>query len=137
MTKEAKRLYTRKWYRENSAKRQAYRLANVEKIKVSRRAYRLRKGDDLKVARRHSMRKSTYGISQDEFEQMLADQGGCCAICKNREPVANRALAVDHDHKTGKVRQLLCSNCNRGLGCFRDDPKLLQTALEYQLRHNA
>lgn len=59
---------------------------------------------------------------------MLEAQGGCCAICK--APKGNK-LCVDHDHRTGKVRGLLCSNCNAGLGMFKDSEDLLQSAKGY------
>lgn len=51
---------------------------------------------------------------------------GKCGICRNR-----RKLIVDHDHKTGKVRGLLCSACNSGIGCFKDNPKYLKKAIAY------
>lgn len=57
---------------------------------------------------------------------MLAEQGGRCAVCAERP-----AEHVDHDHVTGKVRGLLCFNCNGGLGQFRDDPQILELAIEY------
>jgi hypothetical protein len=69
-----------------------------------------------------------YGISSEDYEAMFKDQGGVCKICK-RTP--RRTLHVDHCHQTGKVRGLLCEDCNRGLGCFSDEPALLQTALNY------
>jgi hypothetical protein len=61
---------------------------------------------------------------------MLEKGQGKCWICGGDEPVG-RALAVDHDHRTGKVRGLLCTRCNSGLGFFRDDPTLLTAALKY------
>ena len=64
-----------------------------------------------------------YGISAAEADAMLADQGGMCAICG-----AAPAAHVDHDHATGAVRQLLCFNCNGGLGQFQDDPERLRAA---------
>ena len=63
---------------------------------------------------------------------MLAAQGGLCAICRNA-PAAH----VDHDHDTGEVRELLCFNCNGGLGQFKDDPEVLRAAADYVERHRA
>lgn len=60
---------------------------------------------------------------------MLATQGGRCAIC--RELPGRKALHVDHDHASGRVRGLLCFRCNAGLGNFRDDPGTLKAALSY------
>jgi hypothetical protein len=73
---------------------------------------------------------SRYGITQDEYDQMILDQGGVCAICGEDCPTGRR-LAIDHDHKNGQVRALLCTHCNRGLGAFRDSVDLLVSAIEY------
>jgi len=62
---------------------------------------------------------------------MLKSQNGNCAICGIDQPSNGRRLAVDHDHETGKVRALLCGNCNTGMGSFMDNPKLLQKAINY------
>ncbi|MEV6346349.1 endonuclease VII domain-containing protein [Actinoplanes sp. NPDC051851] len=67
-----------------------------------------------------------YGIGQAEFDELLAEQGGVCAICGAADP-----QHVDHDHRTGWVRGILCFNCNGGLGQFRDDPVLLANAITY------
>ncbi|MEU4567863.1 endonuclease VII domain-containing protein [Micromonospora sp. NPDC023956] len=67
-----------------------------------------------------------YGIGQKEFDQLLAEQGGVCAICGAAEP-----QHVDHDHRTGWVRGILCFNCNGGLGQFRDDQSRLAGAITY------
>ena len=73
-----------------------------------------------------------YGISKADYERMLADQGGVCAICKTSEPGGrDKVWHVDHCHNTNKVRGLLCGPCNRGLGQFRDDPKRLRAAADY------
>ncbi|MGY1810474.1 endonuclease VII domain-containing protein [Blastococcus sp. SYSU D00669] len=71
-----------------------------------------------------------YGISAQEADLMLEAQGGLCAICE-LAPAAH----VDHDHETGAVRQLLCFNCNGGLGQFKDDPAVMRAAAAYVERH--
>lgn len=76
---------------------------------------------------RHVLR--TYGITNEEYGMILNSQAGKCGVCGNR-PRSVR-LAVDHDHKTGMVRGLLCSFCNRALGTFRDSAELLRKAVEY------
>ena len=77
-----------------------------------------------------------YGISPEQYHQALADQNNTCAIC-HREEFSNRTnkLCVDHDHKTGKFRGLLCSRCNRCIGRFEDDPILLRAAASYLEGH--
>jgi len=67
-----------------------------------------------------------YGIGGAEFDELLAAQGGRCAICGAGDPEH-----VDHDHRTGWVRGILCFNCNGGLGQFRDDPAFLASAIAY------
>jgi len=72
----------------------------------------------------------TYNISIEDYEFMLEIQKNRCAICGS-EPTKKRALAVDHDHKTGQVRGLLCNTCNLGLGQFKDSKDLLLKAIKY------
>jgi hypothetical protein len=79
--------------------------------------------------------KKHYGITVTQYKQMLADQGGGCKICGSRTGIGKRKLAVDHDHKTGQVRGVLCNLCNRGLGAFKDDPVLIQAAIAYLEKH--
>jgi hypothetical protein len=83
--------------------------------------------------------KRHYGITIERYNEMLAEQNGCCAICTKAERNAINgrvlALAVDHDHNTGAVRALLCGDCNRAIGLFRDDPALLDAARAYLHKH--
>lgn len=80
--------------------------------------------------------KERYGIRYDEYCNMLKEQNHKCAICGVDE-VDSRSgkLCVDHDHNTGKVRKLLCHNCNCGLGHFKDNISSLSKALEYLINH--
>lgn len=87
----------------------------------------------------HSRRRARYGILPEEYLSMFEQQEGKCAICGQEEKCLYkgkiRSLAVDHDHKTGKVRSLLCNGCNNGLGRFADDPNLLRMAADYLDAH--
>jgi hypothetical protein len=76
----------------------------------------------------HMMR--AYGINPAQFDLLMQKQGGCCAICGGVNSSGMR-LAIDHDHKTNKVRGLLCNNCNRALGKFDDDVERLRAAIKY------
>jgi len=78
------------------------------------------------VRNRESHLRRTYGLTEDDIKRMREAQGGRCAICRE----AN-AEHVDHDHKTGRVRGLLCFNCNGALGQFRDRTELMQRAVVY------
>jgi hypothetical protein len=76
--------------------------------------------------------KRKYGITYEDYETMLANQGGGCAICGTTTPLkGKRFLNVDHDHSTGKVRGVLCQPCNTGLGKLQDSTELLQKAIAY------
>jgi hypothetical protein len=75
--------------------------------------------------------KKAYGISYQEYLNILAIQQNSCAICGVDQEDVSRAFAVDHCHDTGKIRGLLCCNCNTGIGNLRDDIGLLERAIEY------
>ena len=72
-----------------------------------------------------------YGISPDLYYAFLKRQNNCCAICFSDTPGRRRKFAVDHNHKTGMIRGLLCTTCNNGLGYFKDSPKIMQRAVDY------
>lgn len=77
----------------------------------------------------------TYGITADEYYDILKDQNNKCAICES-ENVSNSRISsgklfIDHCHETGKVRGLLCSKCNHAIGQLNDDVDLLQKAIVY------
>ena len=75
--------------------------------------------------------RQKYGLSLQEYEQLVEQQDGRCAICGCDQPAGRGRWHVDHDHTTGKVRGLLCHNCNVGLGNFKDDPRRLEAAVKY------
>ena len=76
-----------------------------------------------------------YGLTIEDYDRLMLEQDGCCKICLRQPPKEGwktvTRLHVDHDHETGKVRALLCNNCNRALGYFQDDPDLLEKAYAY------
>lgn len=77
-----------------------------------------------------------YGIGLVEYNQMLEDQNGKCAICGTRDPGGQANIFhVDHEHTTGKIRGLLCNNCNPGLGWFKDNEENLLNAIAYLRKH--
>jgi len=78
----------------------------------------------------HKNYKAKYGITWEDRALMMMDQEGRCAIC---DQVFDTVPATDHDHNTGKVRGLLCTTCNQGLGFFFDDPERLHSAQKYLL----
>lgn len=72
-----------------------------------------------------------FGITREQYERMLAAQSGVCAICLGGPRGRKQYLSVDHNHKTGEVRGLLCDTCNRALGLIGDDPDKLARAIEH------
>lgn len=111
-------------------------IRNVCKLcQNTRRTENRRKNPDLaRAACRRSKLKCKYGITQEQYEKMLLSQNGVCAICFN--PSADdRRLHIDHCHTTNKIRGLLCHKCNNGLGIFRDNPTILQSAVDYLILH--
>ncbi len=79
---------------------------------------------------RNAALKHRYGITQEQYECLLEAQSGRCAICEQL-CLTGRRLSVDHSHETSEVRGLLCGNCNRGLGMFKDLPERLAKAIIY------
>lgn len=113
--------YGKKWYE-----------ANKDSESLRGKTYYQQRGKLLKEAaypaRRRSILKSRYGITPEDFEEMLKKQDGRCAICGIQYHLT---LHIDHDHTNGRVRGLLCNNCNRGLGHFKDSMDLLLKARSY------
>lgn len=89
--------------------------------------YRTKAGKDYN---KNLKLKRTYGITLEEYRNFLNFCGNVCGICGDKCP-SGRSLAVDHDHETGIIRGLLCVNCNKGLGNFKDNITLLKTAIIY------
>jgi len=76
--------------------------------------------------------QSKYGISSSDYETMLEQQQGNCAICEiNVKHCENQRLAVDHDHDTGEVRKLLCKKCNQAIGLLQDSSLFAENASKY------
>ena len=86
------------------------------------------------VAYRNAELQRRYGITQQDYEVMIAEQNNQCAICNTTEPGGRHDrgyFVVDHCHTTGKVRKLLCNNCNTALGLVGDNTHILQSMIEY------
>lgn len=75
--------------------------------------------------------RRNYNMTLEDYERIYKEQDGKCAICDKREEEFKRKLHVDHDHKTGFIRGLLCTKCNPGLGYFEDSIEKLELAITY------
>lgn len=89
-----------------------------------------------KTCRNIHMVEKRHSLKEGDLAEMKTKQNNCCAICKTHIEKLKKRLAVDHCHKSGKVRGLLCGNCNNGIGRFKDRIDLLQRAICY-LKRNA
>ena len=74
---------------------------------------------------------SRYGLSEDAYYAILEAQNYKCALCKSTDPKRKQGFVVDHDHKTGRIRGLLCHSCNIALGMLGDDLEGLKKAVKY------
>lgn len=129
--KEELAAYHRKHYAEHKEKRDTYqREYNAEhREEVNARSRRWR-AENTERAVNISL-KHRFDITLDDYNAMLEAQGSSCAICGRTPEEEGRRLSVDHDHETGKVRGLLCNNCNRGIGYLQDNSSLCRLAANY------
>lgn len=118
------KLYQAAWRERNREKNNAYHRDYYHTV-IKANPIRLRAKLD---SGSYSRRKRKYGLEREQYENLLRTQRGMCIICGEYH---GNNLRVDHDHTTGKLRGLLCSKCNAGLGQFRDNPKFLQNAIKY------
>lgn len=112
------------WYRKNIEKRREYRIKNKEKIKGWGKQWRANNKRDY-----HQYNCLKYGITSQDYLKILQAQNGGCAICG--KPANRRKLDIDHCHLTGRVRGLLCPDCNIGIGRLGDSTEHLKKALIY------
>jgi hypothetical protein len=142
MTKEERREYQRQWRMNNPNKvlqyckeqkeyTKEYRTTHQGALVEQKRKWRSQNKDKVQ---KHTMKynlKKLYGITPEQYTQLLLKQNGCCAICNKPSTDYKRRLHVDHDHTTKKIRGLLCVRCNYGIGYFNENTSLLDKAKEY------
>ena len=132
LASEASRIAGRKYYWAHRTQRLAYRrkLERVHATRYRTQRAEYRKTNKAAIARRRRVRnlKQLYGLSPEQYNEWLVRQNGVCAICRQPESAIDRRtrvlrhLAVDHNHRTGKIRGLLCSRCNPAVGYVQEDP---------------
>lgn len=128
--KENKNRIHREWYKRNKKKKikQSLEYAMGKGKENHKRSYKKwAKANPDKLA--SGSLRYTCGIDLKDKENLYKAQNGCCALCGDYIKIED--MCVDHDHETGIVRGLLCHRCNRGLGQFKDDIKLLKKAFDY------
>jgi len=104
--------------------------------KMARKQYndRYLQQNSTKINMRKTSLRLKFGITLDNYNQMFAEQNGCCAICGTHQSEFKNALAVDHNHKTNRIRGLLCVRCNTKLS-FLEDETLMEKATAYLAKH--
>jgi hypothetical protein len=131
--------YARQYYLRNRekilARCKAWRENNRERANANCKAYRARHKDKVNARYLKKQLRTLYGLTLEEFNLMTARQNGVCAICGKPPAISKKKLHVDHCHRTGKIRKLLCHKCNMGLGAFLDDPEVLRAAASYIEAH--
>ena len=115
------------YYKGHQEERKAYRMKHRERARTYMKKYK----QDWKVNR--------YGLGKVGFDSLMIEQNGVCAICLQPETRRQKtgvadALCIDHNHKTGTARGLLCHKCNSAIGLLQDDPLLLEKAKEYIIK---
>lgn len=129
------RQYHRSWYKQNSESvlKKARRYYRKNKAQIRAKSKIKYRKNPLRGFESNLRRK--YGLSLAEYNKMVASQCGVCAICGQTNKFGKR-LAVDHDHKTGKVRELLCGFCNTALGSLKESLTTLERMAEYIKKHS-
>jgi hypothetical protein len=132
---DCRNIYRKQAHKENPMKvrKQANDWASKNRGKINAEA-RKKRAEDPKRFKGYTLKKM-FGITIEQYDAMLEEQNGVCAICECPETAKLRGklkeLSVDHDHTTLKVRGLLCWHCNTAIGKLKENAKLLRKAAEY------
>lgn len=129
-TKEKARNYMKIYRTKPDTQNRIKKYLNNNKERISKQRTLYTKKNKEKLREKRLLRK--FGLSIDEYNRMTLEQNNCCKICNRHAAESNfEKLSVDHNHKTGKVRGLLCNKCNAALGLFMDDATIINSALNY------
>jgi hypothetical protein len=122
--------------------RNKYHRVQIEKDPVGYRAKRAEQSRKNRMLnprtneqRRKEWLKSLYGMTPEDYSNLFNSQNGVCAIC-SQPCKTKKGLAVDHNHTTGKIRGLLCANCNGAIGMLQEDPDIIEKAKQYIIKGN-
>ena len=109
---------------EKKATQKEYYLKNRDQFLKYGKEYRTKNS-------RRTRLKHFYNMTVVEYDELYNAQGGKCAICGIHQSELKQSLCVDHNHITGEIRGLLCSNCNAGIGMLQDNSDIIEKALQY------
>jgi len=145
-TKEQRKSYMAKWRNRNPNKirkqNQSWRTKHNDYDKERKQKWYLENKERVRKQGKkwyqnnnsHAMDRNlqkAYGITLAQYNELLQKQNACCAICARPSDKMKKRLGVDHNHETGKIRGLLCFDCNYGLGYFKDNSSFLSRAISY------
>lgn len=130
MPSEQRKAYYKRWYSANKAKCREYSRQRRTRLSKECKEYDRQRWAKYALTYKNHYLKKKYGITSEQFEAMIVQQNGCCQICGKRF-VNSKSIHVDHNHRTGKVRSLLCGKCNSGLGYFGECIDNLLNAIQY------
>lgn len=131
-TREAVKKSHKKHEEKRKIYRKEYEMTNKEKIRERSKKWKLKNKEKI---RDQNLRRM-YGITSEDYNNLLKSQDNSCKICLIPTEDLNRKLVVDHCHKTGKIRGLLCMNCNKSLGLLKDSTNTVENMLNYLKIHN-
>lgn len=121
---------TTDFYKATSRTKDGLRLECKLCWKIACKHYHDNNKEQRKFLVRDQHYKRNYGISSEEFDELVEKNKGICPICKKK-----KKLVLDHCHDTGKVRDTICSSCNHGLGCAKDNIEILENMIAYLGTH--
>lgn len=128
--KKCRNIVYKKWVADNPEKA----LETRKKYESYRREYYQR--PEIKLKHRKRFIEKKYKIKYEEYEKMVCEQKNLCYICNGRETQSrNGYLAVDHNHKTGAIRKLLCSRCNLAIGLLSENLQLIEKIKTYIIKY--
>lgn len=138
--KEYNREYSRRYHKTHKEERKAAaRIArenNREMYRLLDRKWREKHRGSVEYKSRKNKNSlqylcKKYGITQDDYNRMFVEQGGCCKVCGVHQVSLRNRLSIDHDHITGKVRGLLCIKCNSAIGYVKENISILESMIKY------
>lgn len=135
--RDCRRAMKRAWAKANKKRIQEYKRTHREGENAWRRKAYAANAETRKSILRHNRRRRLK-CSEEELKKIESAWTGCCPICSTKEPavkVDSKKWHLDHDHKTGKLRNIVCAHCNSMLGFARDNPEVLRRAAEYLEKH--
>jgi len=131
-----RKLYYKKNKEIITEKQKQYRLENREFLSERQKQWSKNNEEKRKYQKRKSKLKIAYGITPEQVGEMIKSQNSRCAICGTENPGGtHNKWNIDHDHKTGKVRGILCHYCNVTLGNVNDSVVILEKMIEYLKKH--